>query len=379
MSRFGGGPETVARAIEKAITKREAEDALPGHRVGPRGARPAATHDRPDVGPGHDHAVSEAGRLMDRLSSIDASFLAQEREGSHMHIGGVMIFEGPPPSGDELQHHIHGAAAPGAALPAEARLPALRDGPAAVDRRPALQHRLPRASDRAAGAGHPRAAAAAGCADLLPATRPLQAAVGDLARRGPRGRPLRAHQQDPSLPGRRRLRRGPHGCALRPRPGAGGEALAAGGVGARPGAVGGGDRGRGRARPGEGAARARRRRRGRAPAARRGSRPRPRGGGGPGRGGLGDREQPAEDAAQREARTAPADPLAAHAARRPQGDQERPRRDGQRRLPRARHRGATALAASAGASAPRGSSCAAACRCRCGARTTTVVSATRSR
>ena len=34
---------------------------------------------------------------MDRLSSIDASFLAQERDGSHMHIGGVMVFEGPAP------------------------------------------------------------------------------------------------------------------------------------------------------------------------------------------------------------------------------------------------------------------------------------------
>ena len=43
---------------------------------------------------------------MDRLSSIDASFLAQEREGSHMHIGGIMIFEGPPPSGGELHDQI---------------------------------------------------------------------------------------------------------------------------------------------------------------------------------------------------------------------------------------------------------------------------------
>jgi WS/DGAT/MGAT family acyltransferase len=43
---------------------------------------------------------------MDRLSSIDASFLAQEREGSHMHIGGIMIFEGPPPSGRELHDQI---------------------------------------------------------------------------------------------------------------------------------------------------------------------------------------------------------------------------------------------------------------------------------
>ena len=40
---------------------------------------------------------------MDRLTSIDASFLAQEKEGSHMHIGAVMIFEGPPPSSDDFR------------------------------------------------------------------------------------------------------------------------------------------------------------------------------------------------------------------------------------------------------------------------------------
>jgi len=43
---------------------------------------------------------------MDRLTSIDASFLAQEREGSHMHIGAVLIFEGPPPSHEEFTEHI---------------------------------------------------------------------------------------------------------------------------------------------------------------------------------------------------------------------------------------------------------------------------------
>ncbi|MDQ3644786.1 MAG: wax ester/triacylglycerol synthase family O-acyltransferase, partial [Actinomycetota bacterium] len=43
---------------------------------------------------------------MDRLSSIDASFLAQEREGSHMHIGGLLIFEGPAPSRDEFAAHL---------------------------------------------------------------------------------------------------------------------------------------------------------------------------------------------------------------------------------------------------------------------------------
>jgi diacylglycerol O-acyltransferase / wax synthase len=38
----------------------------------------------------------------DRLTSVDASFLAQEHESSHMHVGAVMIFEGPPPARDEV-------------------------------------------------------------------------------------------------------------------------------------------------------------------------------------------------------------------------------------------------------------------------------------
>ncbi|MGH2923305.1 MAG: WS/DGAT/MGAT family O-acyltransferase, partial [Solirubrobacterales bacterium] len=45
---------------------------------------------------------------MDRLTSIDASFLAQEKEGSHMHIGAVMLFEGPAPKHDDLSAHIAG-------------------------------------------------------------------------------------------------------------------------------------------------------------------------------------------------------------------------------------------------------------------------------
>ncbi len=42
----------------------------------------------------------------DRLSAIDASFLHQERESSHMHVGAIVILEGPPPSHDELAGHI---------------------------------------------------------------------------------------------------------------------------------------------------------------------------------------------------------------------------------------------------------------------------------
>src|SRR6185437_251619 len=43
---------------------------------------------------------------MDRLSAVDASFLAQERRSSHMHVGAVLLFEGPPPAHDELIEHV---------------------------------------------------------------------------------------------------------------------------------------------------------------------------------------------------------------------------------------------------------------------------------
>jgi WS/DGAT/MGAT family acyltransferase len=43
---------------------------------------------------------------MDRLSSIDASFLTNEGSASHMHVGAVLIFEGPPPSYPDLLDHV---------------------------------------------------------------------------------------------------------------------------------------------------------------------------------------------------------------------------------------------------------------------------------
>ena len=38
----------------------------------------------------------------DRLTGLDASFLHLEDSSSHMHVAGVMLFEGPPPPYDEL-------------------------------------------------------------------------------------------------------------------------------------------------------------------------------------------------------------------------------------------------------------------------------------
>ena len=44
----------------------------------------------------------------DRLTAVDASFLAQEGPTSHMHIGAVMVFEGPPPAFEEFADHVRG-------------------------------------------------------------------------------------------------------------------------------------------------------------------------------------------------------------------------------------------------------------------------------
>jgi diacylglycerol O-acyltransferase / wax synthase len=43
---------------------------------------------------------------LDRLTSTDASFLHQEGTASHMHIGGVLIFDGPPPEFADFLDHI---------------------------------------------------------------------------------------------------------------------------------------------------------------------------------------------------------------------------------------------------------------------------------
>src|SRR3954451_4919392 len=42
----------------------------------------------------------------DRLSAVDATFLAQERANSHMHVGAVLIFEGPTPAYDDFLTQI---------------------------------------------------------------------------------------------------------------------------------------------------------------------------------------------------------------------------------------------------------------------------------
>src|SRR6266849_540236 len=45
-------------------------------------------------------------RHLDRLTAVDASFLHQEGPVSHMHIGGVTVMEGPPPTMEEFLEQI---------------------------------------------------------------------------------------------------------------------------------------------------------------------------------------------------------------------------------------------------------------------------------
>ena len=50
-------------------------------------------------------SVAQPGHK-DRLSAVDASFLVQEKQSSHMHVGALVIFDGPPPGRDEFIAHL---------------------------------------------------------------------------------------------------------------------------------------------------------------------------------------------------------------------------------------------------------------------------------
>lgn len=45
-------------------------------------------------------------RHLDRLTSTDASFLQRETASAHMHIGGLLLFEGPAPALGALRNHV---------------------------------------------------------------------------------------------------------------------------------------------------------------------------------------------------------------------------------------------------------------------------------
>ena len=196
-----------------------------------------------------------------------------------------------------------------------------------MGRRPALQRALPRAPHRAARAGRRRGAAPRR-AGLRPAAGPQQAAVGALARRGPRRRPLRHAVQDPPCARRRRQRRrhrlGPVRHLARPR-----RPRRPPRVGPAPGA----DTPSCWPRRCSSARRSPPRRRGcaRSPAGRATSSGRPARAGRPRRHGVGRIEPGAAVAVQRADRPAPALHVGRRRARALQGDQVLPGRHGQRR------------------------------------------------
>ena len=168
----------------------------------------------------------------DRLSPQDASFLHIEDDVSHMHIASVSIFEGPPPPFEEVVAMVDAKLDLVPRYRQRVQCGPVRAGPARVGRRPALQHRVPPAPHRPAGARGRARAAQAGRARHGPAAGPLQATLGDLGGRGPRGRSLGHAGQDPPRHGRRHLGHrsagGDHGPEPRDR-----AARAPGRVGAR--------------------------------------------------------------------------------------------------------------------------------------------------
>src|SRR3954452_22596868 len=52
--------------------------------------------------------MATQGRHLDRLTAVDASFLTNETSNSHMHVGAILIFEGPPPKYVDLVEHVRG-------------------------------------------------------------------------------------------------------------------------------------------------------------------------------------------------------------------------------------------------------------------------------
>ena len=115
----------------------------------------------------------------DRLSAVDAGFLAQEGPNSHMHIGAVMVFEGPPPAFEDFADHVRGRLHLVPRYRQKLAVPPLETGrPLWVDD-PNFNLEYHLRHTGAAGAGHRGAAARAGRAHPLPAARPHQAAVGD--------------------------------------------------------------------------------------------------------------------------------------------------------------------------------------------------------
>ena len=98
-----------------------------------------------------------------------------------MHVASTTLFEGPAPSYQEFYDHIESRLHLVPRFRQKLRFVPVRPGPPGVGRRPSLQPRLPRAPHGPARAGIRGAAAHTRRPRVLPAPRPLQAALGDVA------------------------------------------------------------------------------------------------------------------------------------------------------------------------------------------------------
>ena len=154
----------------------------------------------------------------DRLTGLDASFLALEDGGAHMHVGSVLRVRGRAArrTTTSSRRSSGGCSSFPRYRQKLAFPPLVQSRPVWVDDPHFNPGYHVRHTALPAAGGRGRAAAARR-PDLRPAARPREAAVGDLARRPGRRRPLRDDHQDAPLPGRRRLRRRHRHGAVRPR------------------------------------------------------------------------------------------------------------------------------------------------------------------
>ena len=154
----------------------------------------------------------------DRLTGLDASFLALEKDGAHMHVGSVLVFEGPAPVYDDFVAHIERGLHLVPRYRQRLAFPPLGVArPVWVDdpHFNAAYHVRHTALPAPASEDQLRRLAGRVFSQQLDREKPLwEIWLVDDARR----RPLRADLQDPPRAGRRDLGRGHHDRALRPRP-----------------------------------------------------------------------------------------------------------------------------------------------------------------
>ena len=195
-------------------TRPRAGATLPSDRTGRRrGPRAGRCPERTGQGGGTDGATQRPRRQLPLPGDADAPHARGDghrlRSGHRSRRLLVRQDAGPDRLADPS----------GPGLPTAAGRGPLPPGPSRLGRRPPFRHRLPRPADRRARSRRPPGARRPGRGHRQPSARPVQAAVGDLDRRG-RGRGAhRGDRQDAPLDRRRHVRCGPALGPVRPRGG----------------------------------------------------------------------------------------------------------------------------------------------------------------